>query len=273
MEIRINLEKKHFYFLSLLGIMIIGAFMLNAYNPGFSGGDAPVVGHSADEINIMFNGAERSLQEFINIIDTDGDGVIDNSTYSTISYNSYNSDIAQGIEGWDGITEPPECTGETNALQWDGEYWNCVNLDVGDSTGYLINAQHTFTDCENAGGEVVSVEGGKEICRFSDYSFPDTQNGEYNWFQASSNIVTCPENWAYYKDWSTSERVICSGTSSCTTGRHTWSNKEAYPEGIIGGPNVDPDTDETCLYEFYSNYYNHINVAYCYPNIVQVGCY
>ncbi len=54
MDLHIKVEKKHFYFLSLVMGIVIGILLVNAYNPGAGPGSplaASIRGHSVDEID------------------------------------------------------------------------------------------------------------------------------------------------------------------------------------------------------------------------------
>lgn len=66
MKIEVNLSKK--YFFVILGvILLVGGLMLSyAYDSNFQGGNATMMGHSADEINININGQVMSLQQAFN---------------------------------------------------------------------------------------------------------------------------------------------------------------------------------------------------------------
>ena len=57
MEIKINIEKKHLYILSLLVILIGGMLFVRGASSTF--------GHSAGDVYLNVNGVEKSLQEFV----------------------------------------------------------------------------------------------------------------------------------------------------------------------------------------------------------------
>ncbi|MFW6014464.1 MAG: hypothetical protein ACOCQG_04785, partial [Candidatus Nanoarchaeia archaeon] len=182
-------------------------------------------------------------------LDVDGKIIMRDETASsdssdTVATKSYVDDNS--------FSEPPECTGETDALQWDGSNWQCVNIDVSDSD-YLVNGQHTVSNCEGLGKEVVTVEGDKRVCRFEGYENTSIW-GETYYINAS-----CPDGWSQYKDWSTTESDSCSDCTSCTTGEHNWANQE----------------QETCTYKDYKlgGGCSSINPPTCYADITQIGCY
>jgi hypothetical protein len=57
MEIKINIEKKHLYILSLLVILIGGMLFVKGASSNF--------GHSASDVYVNVNGVEKSLQELV----------------------------------------------------------------------------------------------------------------------------------------------------------------------------------------------------------------
>ena len=61
MEIKVNIEKKHFWILTLL---ILGIGLVIAYGTN----NPEVFGHSAEEIDVTFDGATTSLQDAIDTL-------------------------------------------------------------------------------------------------------------------------------------------------------------------------------------------------------------
>ena len=146
-NINISIEKKHLVFFSCL-IALFGIVLItNAYNPNALGGNPQIMGHSADELDVEFGDSIQKLQQIFNNLDSNGDGIIDNTEFATNAEYSNTAGNAESIE-WNNInnkpyviensenlaTTPPKCTGENNALQWTGSTWDCVSVSGG-STG------------------------------------------------------------------------------------------------------------------------------------------
>ncbi|MCF7910589.1 hypothetical protein K9L16_02875 [Candidatus Pacearchaeota archaeon] len=125
MKIEVNIEKKHFYFITGLIVLMFGVFIVNAYNPYLSGGTPSIMGHSADELDVELGGNTLTMQQVFNSI-TDSEG---NIIYAN------NARIAEKVE-WENIENkpnsvilsPPNCSEENNVLQWTGENWQCANI-------------------------------------------------------------------------------------------------------------------------------------------------
>src|SRR6056297_1109625 len=81
MKIEVNIDKR--YFIVIVSLILTFGILLvtNAYNPVFNNppSEAVNLGHSADEIVVQFNGDEKTIQDVIDILDSNSDGVIDNS--------------------------------------------------------------------------------------------------------------------------------------------------------------------------------------------------
>jgi len=134
-------------------------------------------------------------------------------------------------------------TPEAGTIRWtgsdfegyDGSVWMSL---TNEGTKWLVNNQHTKTDCDNAGGTVVKYSG-QEFCRFD-----------------STTNIDCPSGWTQYHGWSTTimSSVSCfdacwsngfcagglgSGTKSCTTNIHPWSNNGVMESCSAGtGPTI-----------------------------------
>ncbi|MFH1500484.1 MAG: hypothetical protein ABIE22_00895 [archaeon] len=88
MVIQFSISNKGVYTLLTLAVLLIGFTNVYAYNAGFSGGDASVMGHSADELNVMVGTTEKSLQSAINDGDF-GDTKIMGRSYT--NYSAWNN--------------------------------------------------------------------------------------------------------------------------------------------------------------------------------------
>lgn len=65
MKIEVNLEKKYLFFVFSVILIFVGVVLVFAYNPSFNGGNAAIVGHSADEVNVQIFGVERTSQQIL----------------------------------------------------------------------------------------------------------------------------------------------------------------------------------------------------------------
>ena len=65
MKIEVNLEKKYLFFVFAILLIFAGFVLVFAYNPSFSGGNPPVLGHSADEVNVQIGNTVRTSQDLI----------------------------------------------------------------------------------------------------------------------------------------------------------------------------------------------------------------
>jgi len=73
-KIDIKLDNKIYYLLVLVLVVIILNGVVYAFNSGFSGGDASVMGHSSDEVMINIGGTPKTLQAAIDGGDFGGGG-------------------------------------------------------------------------------------------------------------------------------------------------------------------------------------------------------
>ncbi|MEK7203430.1 MAG: hypothetical protein AAB653_03875, partial [Patescibacteria group bacterium] len=115
---------------------------------------------------------------------------------------------------------------------------------------YLVNLNHTETDCANAGGEVVDDGQGNKMCRF--------------------NTSSCLSGWTQYQNWSETiaggyEEFSCdcgSYCNSCSVEGHNWGNKaiEYY----------DPGNDCNI---FNGQECESISCGGCYSTQTRIGCY
>ena len=163
------------------------------------------------------------------------------------------------------FSEPPSCTppmcgcafGQSCtaiASQWDAAI--CAQ-----SGTPLLNEKHTEEDCENWGGEVVTVEQSVKICRF--------------------NRATCPPRWFQYKNWST---TTDNTGKCCSVNGHSWSN--TAQETCVAtwgycarrGTNYDYECTLNAVCDGYYNPGCRFTHDVCFnvgvsANITQIGCY
>jgi len=71
-KLEVNIQKKDLWLLSAVIVFMVGVGVVIAYNAGFSGGTPSVMGHSSDEIQVVFNGTEQSLQSALSKISVGG---------------------------------------------------------------------------------------------------------------------------------------------------------------------------------------------------------
>ncbi len=148
------------------------------------------------------------------------------------------------------------------------DYGEAICAKMGDP---LYENKHTVNQCETWNGEVVTVEGDKEICRF--------------------NATTCPSGWTHYKNWSTTQPETLSyyGNCPCTTGSHNWGDvaRESCSTEYYGGCRLGDDMScvsptFNCGNVYYDGSQSYIKsggasctkMTMCARAIVQqVGCY
>jgi len=116
----------------------------------------------------------------------------------------------------------------------------------------LVNFNHTYKNCTDAGGTVTPIDVAFPLCRFI-------------------NAASCPSSWAQYKNWSATTANIspngCLGCATyscaCNTGSHTWYNAPV----------------ESCNWAwYYSCCYNCCCrstswYATIYATVIEIGCY
>ncbi|HOA47367.1 MAG TPA: hypothetical protein PKH73_00440, partial [Candidatus Pacearchaeota archaeon] len=173
--------------------------------------------------------------------------------------NSYEGCVTQ--EGF--FPEPPTCRYPcayndncctATANQWDAAI--CAQ-----SGTPLVNGKHTEEDCENWGGEVVTVEQSVKICRF--------------------NRATCPPRWFQYKNWST---TTANTGQCCSVNGHSWSNTAqetclaTWGYCARRGTNYDYKCTLNAVCDGYYNPGCRFTHDVCFnvgvsANITQIGCY
>ena len=147
----------------------------------------------------------------------------------------------------------PVCMGTSSALGWDGSDWLCLDhtpvVPPTPVTEDLVFNQHTFTQCRDAGGEVVYDSQNRPFCRM--------------------NGGACQSGWSHHEQWTSTTANTCTGSSnchsrdSCTTGAHVWANARAeqcqvtnYFEGGGLASSCDARGTSNCL-----------------ASVSRVGCY
>ena len=112
MKIEVNIDKRYFIilisFIAILGVVLI----TNAYNPSATGGNPEVMGHSADELDIEFEGSVQKLQQVFNNLDSNGDGVIDNTEFAN---NAEYSESTGNVE-WNNVNNKPSVIENSDEL-------------------------------------------------------------------------------------------------------------------------------------------------------------
>jgi len=93
-EFNITISKKHLYIVSILLVLFIGVLGVDAYTDGAftkTVEEAQVMGHSADEIVIQFDGEEATLQDSFDRFGT---------TYTRWGNNECPTDTEKVYSGW-----------------------------------------------------------------------------------------------------------------------------------------------------------------------------
>jgi hypothetical protein len=140
MKIEVNIEKKYFFGLMIIGLVILGVVGVVAYNIAGTGGDPAVFGHSVDEIdwtktiqgNVSVNGTINATRICIgNICQTIwplGGGA---DTRCDISGTCAQLCIGTDCRtvwpsgGGTGGGSLPTCTIAGQVLKWSGSAWGC----------------------------------------------------------------------------------------------------------------------------------------------------
>jgi len=151
----------------------------------------------------------------------------------------------------------PVCPEGSVLLATADQGWECGDAQAPEPEDvWLVNDQHTETQCSSLGGQVLAVGGGNRICRFT--------------------RGICPTGWAQYRDWKTTGVNTCNGRSgnpcwatSCSTGSMAWSDSDVNAGGTCnyrtgGGRQGDGPDGNQCEGQI---------TAVCVPTITQVGCY
>ncbi|MES2966453.1 MAG: hypothetical protein V4668_01545 [Patescibacteria group bacterium] len=108
-----------------------------------------------------------------------------------------------------GTTLPTCSNGQTLVADASGA-WVCGSGTTAPTTNWLVNNQHSESQCASLSGSVVT-EGGVKFCRF--------------------NATSCPSGWAQYQLWSTRAAYttgnVCPANTfgqSCSFSGIAWSN-------------------------------------------------
>lgn len=103
MKIEVNIDKRYFLILVSL-VSIIGIVLItNAYNPSGTGGNPESMGHSADELDVEFGDSVQKLQQVFNNLDSNNDGIIDETEFAN---NAEYSENTGNIE-WNNVNNKP----------------------------------------------------------------------------------------------------------------------------------------------------------------------
>jgi hypothetical protein len=98
-NINITIQKSHLFILVIILVLFAGIGISFAYNSDFSSGDAVLMGHSSDEINVRISdGTIKSLQEAIDDGDFIGTGT---STWTPYEYDFGELPYDTGIFSYD----------------------------------------------------------------------------------------------------------------------------------------------------------------------------
>lgn len=279
MKIEVNIQKKHFFSLLIIGLVILGVVGVVAYNSAGSSGNPAVMGHSVDEIDwskvapgnvsardgfCIGTDCIRSWSGFTDengssITIVAGSGIIVSKVNGVITLSVNESDIVPEqslISGGDidftGVTISASNfiindLPTNESLPKDLASILCdIDLKYCPPNKVLVNGVHRTTDCAASKGVAVNVSADAWVCQFT--------------------AAACPTGWTQYQSWQSSSRKCCHGNTNacsnydCCTDGHAWGNM-----GL-----------DSCKYERATFNYGipscH-NDGTCTSTRTQIGCY
>lgn len=115
---------------------------------------------------------------------------------------------------------PTGCASE-QIPAWNGTAWVCTNKAGAPYTGPLASGTKNGTQCSMAGGTPYLIGLNSYTCYF-----PKSLLKQATLFGIPIGDPTCPDGWSKHANWSKTTAKGCSGSgcSSCTTGKHNFSN-------------------------------------------------
>jgi len=169
------------------------------------------------------------------------------TAYHSICSGYSNSCTTPGLFQSSGLPAPTcsdyvICGNSYQSFSCTADSWNAVLCAKMDNV--LYNNKHTEQQCRIWGGEMVTVEGDKKICKF--------------------NMPSCQGDWLQHENWSTTVANSANQHQGPVyTGSHDWSNT--------------PRESFYCFYDSYGlcdlNYNYGLKGGYVYATVTEIGCY
>ncbi|MCF7910357.1 hypothetical protein K9L16_01645 [Candidatus Pacearchaeota archaeon] len=173
MDLHIHIEKKHFYFITGLIVLMFGFFIVNAsYEEG-------VFHYLSDVVDANHKS-----------IDLNADGLVDraeNASFAEIAGSLDASSIDVNSVSSSTLNVDTICLNGDCRTTWPEESLEEI---------WLVNSLHTTTQCNNSDGEVLADGSGNEFCKFNAGSCPNGWYQYQEWrtqsTQSRSGDPSCP---------------------------------------------------------------------------------
>ncbi len=205
-------------FLFIAALFLVGySFMFAEWTPAT---DTPPDGNTPAPINVGLVTQAKSGNLAANIFAATAEMRSDRYCDS-LGSNCFNT------ADMNSVANLPTCTqGQTLVADAAG-VWVCGTATTPPTTSWLVNNQHSESQCTSLGGTVLTDGSGGKFCQFT--------------------ASACPSGWAKHQNWA-AYRVTTTpcGQSTCTSPARAWSNTAGAPaqntscRGINGSDSWTP---------------------------------
>lgn len=152
MKVVVNLEKKYFYVLFGVLIIILGLLAINAYTSDLNAGSNPsVFGHSANEVMVQIGANQKTLQAAINSNDFNKSIISGQCTGTGSGWTGLPVHYYVSTKDAIGQKSLPECSGTTITVSTFGGDVNTREINMGKHKFCALN-YFQISDSDNSWG-------------------------------------------------------------------------------------------------------------------------